>query len=100
MEMKFTENSEGVSQAEPLDKDEIIDIGIPRIINQKKDGSYMVHDQVLHFKDGTKRYAPRIKYIWENEMTHLLSEDGTEYIIVKANLNFIERRLKFENDKL
>jgi len=74
--------------------------GIPKIIKQEADGSYQIHDQVIHFRDGTKRYAPRIKYIWENEMTHLVSEDGTEYIINKSNLNFIERRLKFENDKL
>lgn len=73
---------------------------IPKPIKQLKDGSYMTHDQVLHFKDGTKRYVQKVKYIWENEMTHLVCEDGTEFIINKSNLNFIERRLKFENDKL
>lgn len=95
--MKFTEDG---MHAEPGEDDQIITPGIPKVIKQEPDGSYMIHDQVIHFVGGIKRYAPRIKYIWENEMTHLLAEDGTEYIINKANLLFIERKIKFENDKL
>jgi len=73
---------------------------LPKTIRQKKDGSYQVHDQVIHFVGGQKRYIPRVKYIWENEMLHLVCEDGTEFIINKENVLFVERRLEFENDKL
>jgi hypothetical protein len=77
-----------------------VEDSLPKSIRQKEDGSYDVHDQVLHFIDGTKRYIPRVKYMWENEMSHLVTENGTEFIVNKRNLLFIERRMKFENDKL
>lgn len=74
--------------------------GIPKTIKQEKDGSYQVHDQVIHFIHGTKRYIPKVKYIWENEMLHLVCEDGMEFIINKDNVLFVERRMQFQNDKL
>lgn len=70
------------------------------VIKQEKDGSYQVHDQIIHFTSGLKRYIPKVKYIWENEMTHLVTEDGREYIINKNNVAFIERALKLETDNL
>ena len=73
---------------------------LPKPIKQEDDGTVQIHDQVIHFKGGVKRYVQRVKYIWENEMIHLVTEDGTEYIINKDNVLFVERRLKFENDKL
>ncbi len=73
---------------------------IEKPIKQEKDGTYQLHDQVVHFRDGCKRYIHNVKYIWENEMTHLVTEDGTEYILNKDNVNFIERRIKLGNDQL
>lgn len=73
---------------------------IKKPIKQEADGSYQLHDQVLHFKGGIKRYIHNVKYIWENEMTHLVTEDGMEYVINKENLLFIERRIKLGNDQL
>ena len=77
-----------------------VEDSIPKIIRQKDDGSYQVHDQIIHFIDGHKRYIPQVKYIWENEMLHLVTENGSEFIVNKSNVLFVERRLKFESDKL
>jgi hypothetical protein len=76
------------------------DLSKIKTVKQEKDGSYQLHDQVIHFKGGTKRYIPHVKYIWENEMLHLVTSEGYEFIINKDNVLFVERRLKFENDKL
>lgn len=79
---------------------EFVEDSLPKTIRQKEDGSYQEHDQVIHFVDGNKRYIPQVKYIWENEMLHLVTKNGTEYIVNKNNVLFVERRLKFENDDL
>jgi hypothetical protein len=68
------------------------------IIKQEKDGSYQVHDQIIHFTSGLKRYIPNVKYMWENEMTHLVTTEGREYIINKHNIAFVERAIHIETD--
>ena len=73
---------------------------LPKIIKRQKDGSYTIHDQIIHFVDGHKRYIKGVKYIWENEMLHLITENEIEFIINKANVLFVQRRLNFENDEL
>lgn len=73
---------------------------LPKIITRQEDGSYTVHDQIIHFIDGHKRYVKGVKYIWENEMLHLITENGNEFIINKANVLYVQRRLDFKNDPL
>ena len=73
---------------------------LPKIIQRQKDGSYTIHDQIIHFVDGHKRYIKGVKWIWENEMLHLITENNNEFIINKDNVLFVQRRLKFENDDL
>lgn len=73
---------------------------LPKIINRQKDGSYTIHDQIIHFVDGHKRTVKGVKYIWENEMLHLITENGNEFIINKNNVLMVQRRLDFENDEL
>ena len=73
---------------------------LPKIIKRQKDGSYTIHDQIIHFVDGHKRYIKGVKYIWENEMLHIITENEIEFIINKANVLFVQRRLNFENDEL
>jgi Tfp pilus assembly ATPase PilU len=71
---------------------------LPKIIKRQEDGSYTVHDQIIHFVDGHKRYISRVKWIWENEMIHLITENDIEFIINKKNVLFIQRRISFKND--
>ena len=71
---------------------------LPKIIEGQEDGSYTVHDQIIHFVDGSKRYVEGVQWIWENEMLHLLTINGTEFIINKDNVLFVQRRLEFKND--
>ncbi len=73
---------------------------LPKIIQRLQDGSYTPHDQIIHFEGGVKRYIARVKYIWENEMTHLVTENDIEFIINKDKVLFIQRRLDFKNDPL
>ena len=56
----------------------------------------MTHDQIIHFIGGQKRLIQGVKYIWENEMTHIVDYLGIEYIINKSNVLMIERISKGE----
>jgi len=71
---------------------------LPKIISRQEDGSYTVHDQIIHFVDGHKRYIKGVKWIWENEMIHLITKNKIEFIINKDKVLFIQRRLDFKND--
>ena len=71
---------------------------LPKIIKSQEDGSYTIHDQIIHFVGGSKRYIAGVQWIWENEMLHLLTINGTEFIINKDNVLFVQRRLEFKND--
>ena len=51
--------------------------------------------QIIHFVGGTKRTVRGIIRIWENEWTHLLDINGTEWIINKNNVLCVERVGKF-----
>lgn len=73
---------------------------LPKIIERQEDGSYTIHDQIIHFIDGHKRTIKGVKYVWENEMLHLITENGNEFIINKNNVLFVQRRVEFENDDL
>lgn len=73
---------------------------LPKIIERQKDGSYTPHDQIIHFRDGTKRTIKGVVWIWENEAVHLITENNNEFIIYKENLLFIKRRVEYENDDL
>lgn len=72
---------------------------LPKIISRQKDGSYTVHDQIIHFVDGHKRYVSGVKYMWENEMMHIITEDNNELIINKDKVLFVQRKLKFEGEE-
>ena len=71
---------------------------LPKIIKRCEDGSYTIHDQIIHFEGGTKRYVKGVKWIWENEMIHLVTDNEIEFIINKNKVLFIQRRLDFKND--
>jgi hypothetical protein len=49
-----------------------------------------VNNQIIHFSDGQKRTISNVKKIWENEMTHIVDGEGTEWIINKDNVNVVE----------
>lgn len=49
------------------------------------------HRQIIHFVEGTKRTIENVVYIWENEMTHILVDNGTEWIINKDNVLCVEK---------
>lgn len=49
------------------------------------------HRQIIHFVGGEKRTIENIVFIWENEMTHILVDNGTEWIINKKNVLCVER---------
>ena len=46
--------------------------------------------QIIHFKGGTKRTIEGVIKVYENEMVHLLTADGFEWIINKQNVLCIE----------
>ena len=73
---------------------------LPKIIKRQPDGSYDVHDQIICFIDGHKKYIKGVKFIWENEFVHLITVNGNEFMINKANVLFIQRHLDFKNDPL
>lgn len=75
-------------------------IELPKIIKRQKDGSYTIHDQIIHFIDGHKRYIKGVKWVWENEMLHLITENDNEFIINKTNVLFVQRHIGFKNDDL
>lgn len=73
---------------------------LPKIIERQEDGSYTLHDQIIHFIDGHKRTIKGVKWVWENEMLHLITENGNEFIINKSNVLFVKRRVEMENAEL
>jgi hypothetical protein len=72
--------------------------GLPKIIERLQDGSYTPHNQIIFFTNGSKRTIMRVKWIWENEMIHLVTENGIEFVINKDKVLFTQRRLEFKND--
>lgn len=50
-----------------------------------------VHDQIIHFVGGHKRTIRNVIDVWENEMTHILTIEGKEWIINKSNVLCVER---------
>ena len=48
------------------------------------------HDQIIHFKGGAKRTLFNVVKVWQNTWTHLLLEDGREWIINPENVLAIE----------
>lgn len=73
---------------------------LPKIIKRLQDGSYTPHHQIIFFKDGSKRTITGVVYVWENSMTHLITDNGNEFIINPANVNYIQRYLEFKNSSL
>lgn len=72
--------------------------GLPKIIERLQDGSYTPHNQIVFFNNGSKRTIMDVRYIWENEMIHLVTNNDIEFIINKDNVLFVQRRLSFKND--
>lgn len=46
--------------------------------------------QIIHFVGGIKRTIPNIVKVYENEMCHILQENGVEWIINKTNVLAVE----------
>jgi hypothetical protein len=74
--------------------------GLPKIIKRLQDGSYTPHHQIIFFKGGEKKSIMDVRYIWENDMVHLVTANGNEFIINKDNVLFIQRYLEFKNAEL
>lgn len=49
------------------------------------------HDQIIHFVGGIKRLIQGVKFVWEQEMVHIVDYLGVEYIVNKNNVLFIEK---------
>lgn len=50
-----------------------------------------MHTQILHFKGGIKRTIENVIKVYENEMCHILTLEGIEWIVNKNNLLMVER---------
>ena len=48
------------------------------------------HNQIIHFIDGNKRTLLKVIKVWQNTWTHVLLENGTEWIINPENVLAIE----------
>lgn len=46
--------------------------------------------QIIHFVGGIKRTIPNVIKVYENEMTHILTVEGIEWIINKNNVLAVE----------
>lgn len=66
-----------------------------KLIYRLPDGSYVSHDQIIHFIGGEKFTVCGVKWIWENEMLHLVNENEIEFIINKKNVLFVQRRVNY-----
>ena len=61
-------------------------------VNQsRKSNGVGTHDQIIHFINGSKRLIQGVRFVWENEMVHIVDYLGVEYIVNKANVLFTER---------
>ena len=58
---------------------------------KKKLQPFEMQNQIIHFIGGQKRYIRNIVFIWENEMTHILTLEGTEWMINKNNVLCVEK---------
>lgn len=50
-----------------------------------------MHTQILHFVGGQKKTIINIIKVYENEMCHILTADGIEWIVNKNNLLLVEK---------
>ena len=46
------------------------------ISKQMRCNGHGTHHQIIHFVGGIKRQIQNVKYVWENEMTHIVDTDG------------------------
>lgn len=56
-----------------------------------------MHTQILHFVGGIKRTIPNVIKVYENQMVHILTVEGIEWIVNKDNLLATEK-LPEKND--
>lgn len=52
--------------------------------------SYTGCRQIIHFVGGIKRTIDHVVYVYENEMCHIQTLDGTEWVINKNNVLAVE----------
>lgn len=57
---------------------------MPPIVQVKK------HNQIIHFRGGLKRTLNGVVKVWQNTWTHVLLENGTEWIVNPDNVLAIE----------
>ena len=50
-----------------------------------------MHTQILHFVGGIKRTIPNVIKVYENQMVHILTVEGIEWIVNKDNLLATEK---------
>lgn len=48
------------------------------------------HDQVIHFKGKVKRTLFNVVKVYEDAWTHIILEDGREFIVNPENVLFVE----------
>lgn len=54
------------------------------------------HNQIIHFRGGLKRTLNNVVKVWQNTWTHVLLEDGREWIINPDSVLAIEIQWKKE----
>lgn len=48
------------------------------------------HNQIIHFKDGYKRTIMNVVKVWQQGWTHIVQENGVEWIVNDDNVDCVE----------
>ena len=48
------------------------------------------HNQIIHFRDGYKRTINNVIKVWQQGWTHVIQENGIEWIVNDENVDCIE----------
>lgn len=68
--------------------------GLPKIIKREGKKRYTPHDQILFFEGGVQRYVNNVVQIWQNKWTHLITEDGQEFVVNPDKVLYVQRYIK------
>lgn len=64
---------------------------IRKLIKEDQIKEYTLHTQILHFDTGYKRTIKEVICVWENEMVHILTVKGVEWVINKKRILCAEK---------
>lgn len=60
-------------------------------MSTKKEKVNNTHRQIIFFINGEKRTIDNVIKVWENEMVHIVTIDGAEWIINKKNVLCVKK---------